>query len=143
MARHEMQPYEGEEHPFWSLTDWPSMRSFMPAFRGFFPSSDLSVWEEKDHVFVEAPLPGITASDVELTYERGVLTIRGQKKEEKEDKERKYFNKSNTSFLYRLTIPGDVDEGEEPEAKLENGILRISFKKHKKEAPRRINVKTS
>ena len=83
MPRHELQPYEQEEHPFWSLAEWPFMRTFMPSMRGFFPSSDVSVWEEKDHVMVEAPLPGIAAGDVELTFERGLLTIRGQKKEEK------------------------------------------------------------
>ena len=143
MPSHEMQPYEHEEGSFWPMSDWPFIRGFMPSMRGVFPSSDLSVWEEKDHVMVEAPLPGIKASDVELTFERGVLTIRGEKKEEKEDKERKYFHKSNASYVYRLTIPGNVDESAEPEAKIDNGIIHICFKKQKKAGPRKINVKGS
>jgi HSP20 family protein len=141
MPSHELQPYEQEEGSFWPMSDWPVFRGFMPSIRGFFPSSDLSIWEEKDHVIVEAPLPGIKAEDVELTYERGVLTIRGERKENKEDKERRYFHKSSASFVYRLTVPGDVDETSEPEAKLENGVIRVSFKKHKKAAPRKITVK--
>ena len=142
MPSHEMQPYEQEEHLFWPMGEWPLMRGFMPTFRSPLAGSDLSVWEEKDHVIVEAPLPGIAADGVDLTFERGVLTIRGQKKEEKEDKERKYYHKSSSSFVYRLSIPGEIDEAAEPEAKLDNGILRVSFKKHKKAMPRKINVKS-
>ncbi len=142
MPSHEVQPYEHEES-FWPISDWPCFRSFMPSMRGLFPSSDLSVWEEKDCVIVEAPLPGIKANDVDLTFERGVLTIRAQKKEEKEDKDRKYYHKSNAAYVYRMTVPGDIDETCEPEAKLENGVIRISFKKHKEATPRKINVKGS
>ena len=80
MPTHELQPYEQEEHPFWSLSDWPFMRGLLPAARGLFPSSELSVWEEKDRVIVEAPLPGVIAGDVDLTFERGILTIRAEKK---------------------------------------------------------------
>ena len=144
MPSHEMQPYEHEESLFWPMSsEWPFLRGFMPAFRNPIAGSDLSVWEEKDHVIVEAPVPGIGSDDVDLTFERGVLTIRGQKKEEKEDKDRKYFHKSSSSFVYRLTVPGEIDETAEPEAKLDNGILRVSFKKHKRAMPRKINVKGS
>jgi HSP20 family protein len=142
MPSHEMQPYEHEESSFWPA-DWPFIRGFMPSMRGFFPSSNISVWEEKDRVMVEAPLPGIKAGDVELTFEKGVLTIRAQKKEEKEDKERKYFHKSDASYVYRLSVPGDINESSEPEAKLENGIIHICFKKQNTTRPRKINVKGS
>ena len=57
MPSHEMQPYEHEEGSFWPMSDWPFIRGFMPSMRGVFPSSDLSVWEEKDHVMVEARAP--------------------------------------------------------------------------------------
>ena len=140
MPTHGMQPYEQEESFLWPMGEMPIFRGFLPSFRGA-TGSDLSVWEEKDHVIVEAPLPGISTDGIDLTFERGVLTIRGQKKEEREDKDRKYFHKSSSSFVYRLTIPGEIDEAAEPEAKLENGVLRISFKKHRRAVPRKINVK--
>ena len=142
MPSHEMRPYEQEENLFWPMGEWPIFQGYMPALKSSFTGSDLSVWEEKDHVIVEAPLPGISADGVDLTFERGVLTIRGQKKEEKEDKDRKYFHRSSSSFVYRLNIPGEIDDTAEPEAKLENGVLRISFKKHKRAVPRKINVKS-
>ena len=142
MPNRDMQPYEQEENLFWPISEWPLLRGFTPAFRGSLSGSELSVWEEKDHVIVEAPLPGITSDGVDLTFERGVLTIRGQKDDEKEDKDRKYFHKSSSSFVYRLAVPGEIDETADPEAKLEHGVLRVSFKKHKRAVPRKINVKS-
>jgi HSP20 family protein len=143
MPSHEIQPREHEEGAFWPVSDWPFFRGFMPALRGMLPSSDLSVWEDKDHVWVKAALPGISPDEVDLSYERGILTVRTQKNEEKEDKERKYFYKSNSSYIYRLSVPGDIDEGSEPNAKLENGVILVSFKKHTKAASRKIHVKGS
>jgi HSP20 family protein len=138
MPEHMMQQYEPEEASLaWPFSEWP----FHPLSRHFLPSSGLSVWEEKDNVVVEAALPGIGPGEAELTYERGILTIRGNKKEEKQDKERKYYQKSSSSFVYRLSVPGELDETAEPEAKLTDGVLQVRFKKHHRAAPRKINVK--
>lgn len=141
MPSHELQPYEEEESSFWPMSFGPLFRGIMPSMRGIFPTADLDVYEDKDHVVVKAPLPGLKSGDVDLSFEKGILTIHGQRKEEKEDKERKYFHKSSASYVYRLSVPGDIDEGAEPEAKLEEGVLEISFKKHKRAAPRKIQVK--
>ena len=134
-----LQPFEPEESS-WALEEWPFTRSLFPSMRQFFPTSGLSVWEEKDEVVVETALPGIKTGEVELTFERGVLTVHAQKKEEKESKDRKYFQKSSSSFLYRLNVPGELDETEEPQAKLNDGVLTVRFKKHKRATPRKINI---
>jgi HSP20 family protein len=134
-----MQPYEPEEMTFWPFSEWT--RGLLPSARGMISSTDLSVWEDKEHVVVEAPLPGIKPEDVELNFEKGMLTIRAERKEEKEEKEKKYYHKSSSSFVYRLTVPGELDETAEPEAKLTNGVLHVCFKKQKRLAPKKITVK--
>lgn len=139
MNRGMLQPYEPEELSLWPFTEWT--RGTFPSFRGMISSTDLSVWEEKEDVVVEAPLPGIKPEEVELNFEKGTLTIRADRKEESEDKNKKYFHKSSSSFVYRLTIPGELDESVEPEAKLSDGILKIRFKKQKKTLPKKIHVK--
>jgi len=103
-------------------------------------ASDLSVYEDDSTVVVEAALPGIRRDEAEVIFHKGVLTIRANKQEESEDKKRKYYKKSNQTFLYRLLVPGEVDEVQEPKAQLENGIMKICFQKQKKEQPKKINI---
>ncbi len=139
MPNRMMQPYEPEELSLWPW-EGPFSRSFFPSLRNLIPSTELSVWEEKDDVVVEAGLPGIKAGEVDLSFEKGVLTIRAERKEEKEEKERKYFQKSSSTFVYRLSVPGELDETVEPKANLSNGVLQVRFKKQKRSVPKKINV---
>ena len=140
MPNRMLQPYEPEEMSLWPFSEW-SRGGLFPSFRGMISSTDLSVWEEKEDVVVEAPLPGIKPEEVEINFEKGTLTIRAERKEEKEDKEKKYFHKSASSFVYRLSIPGEIDDSIEPEAKLNEGVLQIRFKKQKRSLPKKIHVK--
>lgn len=139
MPNRMLQPYEPEEMSLWPFSELS--RGLFPSFRGTISSSDLSVWEDKEDVVVEAPLPGIKPGEVDLNYEKGTLTIRAERKEEKEDKEKKYFHKSASSFVYRLTVPGELDETIEPEAKMSEGVLQVRFKKQKRSLPKKIHVK--
>jgi len=100
----------------------------------------LQISEDDNHVFVEAALPGLEENDIEVTFEKGALMIRGEKKETEEDKKRKYYRRSSQSFMYHLTVPGNVDESSEPNAEFRNGIVKISFQKQKKALPKRISV---
>jgi len=94
-------------------------------------ASDLSICEdqEKNAIIVEAALPGVNKEDVDITFEKGVLTIRASTREKEEDKKRKYFRKRNSSFMYRMTVPGNIDESQEPKANLSNGVMYVEFKK--------------
>ena len=130
-----MQPYEERESLLWPF------REFFPSMKSFAQSTGISMWEEEGDIVVEAALPGIDKGEIDLTFERGVLTICAQKTEKTEDKNRKYYQKSERSFMYTTHIPGELDENIEPQANLENGILQIRFKKHKRTAPRKIEVK--
>ncbi|MBS0652277.1 MAG: Hsp20/alpha crystallin family protein [Verrucomicrobia bacterium] len=97
----------------------------------FSDASGLSVSEDEKNVYIEASVPGIKAEDIEMSFEKGVLWIRGEKKEETEDKKKKYYRKATSSFSYRIAVPGNVEEGKHPAAVCKNGVLKVTFAKRK------------
>lgn len=107
----------------------------------FSEQSGLSVSEDDNNVYVEAALPGIKPGEIELSFEKGVLWIKAEKKEEVQDKSRKYYRKSTGTFSYRVAVPGNVDESRQPEAVCKNGVLKVSFAKTKKTEAKKIPVK--
>jgi len=92
------------------------------------PRVDESEDETAFHVKVE--LPGMDQEDVDLTLAAGVLTIRGEKKREDEEKGKDFYRRERTfgSFRRSLPIPVDVDESK-IEARFEKGILFIELPK--------------
>lgn len=100
----------------------------------------LSISETEDTVIVGAQLPGLSDDDIEIIFEKGTLIIRGEKKESTEDKARKYFRKMSSSFMYHLTVPGNIDESIDPHAECKDGIVTVTFKKQKKAEPKRISI---
>jgi len=73
-------------------------------------ASGLSVSEDDKHVYVEAAVPGVEPDKIEVSYDKGVLWIRGQQEQENQDRNRKYYRKASASFSYRLAVPGNIDE---------------------------------
>ena len=108
----------------------------------FTTASDLSISEDESSVYVEAALPGLNQKEIDVTFHEGVLTIRGNKKEEEPDKKRKYYRKANRGYTYQLVVPGNIDEQKEPEAEFKNGIMTIIFAKQRREEPKKIQIKT-
>lgn len=102
-------------------------------------SSGLSVSEDDKHVYVEASVPGVDPDKIEVSYDKGVLWIRGQ--QEEKDKDRKFYRKASASFSYRMAIPGNVDESKDPEATYKNGIMMVTFNKVPEPQPKKIAVK--
>lgn len=105
--------------------------------------SGLSVFEDEKAVYVEAALPGMDANNIDITFQNGMLSVQGNKKEEQEDKKRRYYRKANRSFFYQLAVPGNISDSQEPKAEFNNGILKLTFTKQKKETPKRIPIKTN
>lgn len=104
--------------------------------------SGLSVAEDATHVYVEAAVPGIQDKEIDITFEKGLLRVVAEaKQEEKEGK--KFFRRSQKYFSYQLAVPGDIDAGIEPETDLAHGLLRITFTKAAKAQPKKLTVKTS
>ena len=99
----------------------------------------LSVYEDKDKIFVEADLPGLKKEDITVSFEKGILWVKGECREEKKDV--KHHIKSSRSFSYRVPIPVQIDEHASPEAIFKDGVLKVSFEKTRASKPQQINVK--
>lgn len=108
----------------------------------FTPASDLSISEDESSVYVEAVLAGLSQKEIDITFHKGVLTIRGNKTEEEPDKKRRYYQRARNMYSYELMVPGNIDEQQEPAAELKNGIMTVVFAKQKKEEPKKIQIKT-
>jgi len=104
--------------------------------------SGLSVSEDDKQVYVEAAVPGVDPKDVDITYEKGIIRISANtKQEEKEGK--KYWKRSQSEFSYQFSVPGDVDATAEPSAEVRNGIVHLTFAKAAKAQPKKIAVKSA
>ncbi len=102
-------------------------------------SSGVSISEDEKNVYVEAALPGVNPKDVEVTFDKGMVWIKGETKEE--EKEKKYYRKAVSSFSYRIAVPGELDPQKEPEAICKNGVMTVSFAKSAIKTPKKIAVK--
>lgn len=129
---------------FWNFpsinfpVSWEGDENWMEALN----SSGLSIYEDDTHVHVEAAVPGLSAEEIEVTFEKGILWIKAEKQEEEEDKKRKYHRKSVSNYSYRVAIPGQLDAHSDPEASYQNGIMKISFLKAKQAQPKKIVVRS-
>ena len=91
---------------------------------------ELDVRETTNAITVEAELPGVDEKDVSVTLANGLLTIRGEKKHEKEEKGDNYHlaERSFGSFERSLRLPDTVDDSK-VEAKFEKGVLKVTAAK--------------
>lgn len=123
---------------------WDSFLEGRPLRRGemveeeWFPSLDLS--ETKDDYIVKAEVPGIDPKDINITLAKNVLTIEGEKKEEKEKKEETYHFRERIRGSFSRSIQLPVEVGENIKATFKNGILKITLPKSKKVKPKEIKV---
>jgi HSP20 family protein len=123
-----------------SLLRWPNIWEDDDFGVANIGSENLDVYETKDEVVVKANVAGIDPDKVEITFDKGVLTITGQ--EESEEKEgKKYYKKATRSYSYRVAVPGNIDLAGEPEAKVNHGIVSVTFKKAEEEKPKKISIK--
>lgn len=105
------------------------------------PSSGISVSEDNDKVYVSAALPGVDEKDIEITFDKGTLWVKGVVEEKEEDKKRKYYRQSSSNFSYQIAVPGDLDQNAEPEAMYKNGVMTVTFKKSPQSQPKKIAIK--
>ncbi|MDO8270123.1 MAG: Hsp20/alpha crystallin family protein [Candidatus Levybacteria bacterium] len=107
-----------------------------------FMSQGLNLYETEDALVAEASVPGIPEDKIDVTFEDGIVRVTGSSQQNEEDKTKKrYFMSSMaTSFNYSFRIPEGIVRDNEPEAELENGVLKLTFKKAEKKEPRKIKV---
>jgi HSP20 family protein len=105
------------------------------------PSVDVS--ETAKEIIVNAEIPGVEAKDIDVNLDGNVLTIKGERKREHEEKEENFhrIERSYGSFFRTLSLPSEVD-GEKIKATYKKGVLRITLPKTKKAAGKKIEIAT-
>jgi HSP20 family protein len=106
-------------------------------------SPAVDIRETREELAFEVELPGIAQEDVEVTAENGILTIRGERTEERrEGEEGRYhmIERGYGSFTRSFQLPQGVDE-ERIEGDFEHGLLRVRIPKAALPQPRKIQIK--
>jgi len=103
------------------------------------PSVD--IYENKDHIVLEAELPGMKRDDFELSVENNVITLRGERQFEKKDDADNYHRveRSYGSFTRSFTLPQTVS-ADGATAEYRNGVLRVTLPKREETKARRIEI---
>ena len=109
--------------------DTPSMLDRMTPRNGTWPSVEFS--ETEKEIRVVAEMPGLDENDVEVLLDDGVLTLRGERKSETEDKDRQFSERYYGRFERRLALGREVDE-HKVEAAFKNGVLTVTLPKTEK-----------
>lgn len=106
------------------------------------PGCEVDVREDEDHYFFVAELPGLTRDDVEVTLEDGVLTISGEKKDDRKEEKNGYHLRERRygKFTRSFRLPAEVDH-EKVGAHLKDGLLTITLDKAEAIKPKQIEVK--
>lgn len=101
----------------------------------------LDVRETADEFIVDAELPGLSKSDVDITVEDGVLTLSGERRmeEQTEDKGYRRVERRYGSFSRSLTLPRDID-AENVSASFKDGLLTVHVPKKETAKPRSIKI---
>ena len=86
----------------------------------------VEVTERDNAVRVTAELPGLTEKEVELSVDDDVLTIRGERRQENEDKERGYTERFYGRFERKIGLPSGI-ETNKAEANFRNGVLTVTL----------------
>ncbi len=104
------------------------------------PAVDIA--EHDDEYLVKVELPGVKKENVKITLESNILTIRGEKKQEKEEKEKNFHRveRAYGSFQRSFTLPTTV-KSEKIDALYNDGILTIHLPKEEQAKPKQIEVK--
>ncbi len=139
------------------LGGWPFRELLAPsgrlarAFEDMFGEADrpargctppMDVHEDEKHYVITTELPGIRKEDISVEVHEGVLTLHGEKKNEREEKgdRRRWIERSYGSFTRSFTLPANAD-ADHVDAGFQNGVLTLKIPKIEPVKPRTIAVK--
>jgi len=119
----------GEQEENVTLTEWAPL---------------VDITEDDKEYLIKAELPEVKKEDLSVVVENGVLTIRGERKLQKEEKGRRYHRveRAHGTFTRSFTVPDDAD-GSKVNAEFKDGVLDVHLAKSERCKPRSIEVKVS
>jgi HSP20 family protein len=108
--------------------------TFMPAF---------DVSETENELIVKGEVPGMDQKDIDINLSDGLLTIKGEKKHEKEDKNENYHcvERHYGKFSRTMRVPFEV-EADKVDATYKDGVLKVTLPKSETAKPKKIEIKT-
>jgi HSP20 family protein len=127
--------------------DWPRWPGILRRTGGVsMVVPELDVHENSKSVVIEAELPGVEEKDVTVTLANGCLTIKGEKRDQREEQGETYYRSERTfgAFERSLRMPETIDESK-VEARFDKGVLRITAAKKPEavRAERKIEIRKS
>ena len=101
----------------------------------------VDIQEEPSQFVIHADLPGVEIKDIEITLENGVLTLKGQRADERKEGTEQYrrIERVRGAFLRRFSLPDAVD-AERVSAKCRDGVLEVLVPKREGSQPRKIAI---
>lgn len=104
----------------------------------------VDIYEKNDAVVVKAELPGVERDQISVEVKDGILTLRGERKFERDVKEESYhrIERSYGTFLRSFSLPVSVDQ-EKVKAKFKDGVLEVELPKKEQAKPKQITVDVS
>lgn len=120
------------------LPAWP----FREGDREWAPAVDMI--DHADEIILRADVPGLDEKDLEVTVHDGTVTIRGERKEEKEEKKEDYYcsERSYGAFARTLSLPTSV-EADKVKATFKKGVLEVHLPKAKEAKGKKIEIKAA
>ena len=122
------------------FSGWPTPETAKGLMEGeWAPTVDIA--ETESEIVVTAELPGVKQEDVDVTVTNDVLTIKGEKKNEKETKKENYhrIERSYGSFHRSIGLPAGV-KGGEAKATCKDGVLKVTIPKAEEAKPKQVTV---
>ena len=133
--------FERFEH---GLPRWPAL--FKRGNGNEWMVPELDVRDNGKQLTVEVDLPGVDEKDVSVTLANGMLTIKGEKKSDREEKKENYYlaERSYGAFERSVRLPDTIDEAK-LEARFDKGVLKVIAQKRPEavKAERKIEIKKS
>ena len=119
-------------------------RPFRPTEGAFHTMPAVDVAESDKAYEIKAELPGLDEKNIEVKVANGILSIKGEKQEEKEEKEKDYYRREHSfgSFERSFQLPDNIDDAK-IEATFKNGVLSVTLPKNAEaQQTKKIEVKT-
>ena len=123
-----------DARPFRALTGDGNGTSYFP----------VDVFETGEEVVVKASLPGVKPEDIDISVHGDVLTIKGESKEETEEKAQNWYRHERRygAAIRQLTLPSEVS-ADKAQATFEDGVLRLALPKSETAKPKTIKVQAN
>src|SRR5437867_12863763 len=143
----QLKQLEALQHGLGSLfsrspAQWPEGQEEPLAVAEWAPLVDIT--EDDKEYLIKAELPEVKKEDVKVAVENGVLTISGERKSEKEEKNKKYhrIERAYGSFERSFIVPDDADS-DKVNAEFKDGVLKVHLPKSERAKPKQIEVKVA